>query len=91
MSDRSSDGIHISNARIVLPDTILTQAELWMQGKSIIGVYSHDLGSAAHREYSSKPAASIDFAGDFLIPGLIDLHVHGCGGADTMDAEPTAL
>ena len=91
MSDRSNGGIHISNARIVLPDTILPQAKLWILGESIIGVYSHEASSFEQIDRSSKPAVSIDFAGDFLIPGLIDLHVHGCGGADTMDAEPTAL
>jgi N-acetylglucosamine-6-phosphate deacetylase len=30
-------------------------------------------------------------AGSTLIPGLIDVHIHGVNGADTMDATPEAL
>lgn len=33
----------------------------------------------------------IDAQGLFAAPGLIDIHVHGCGGYDTMDASPEAL
>jgi N-acetylglucosamine-6-phosphate deacetylase len=28
---------------------------------------------------------------DWLVPGLIDIHVHGAGGADFMDAQPASL
>ena len=34
---------------------------------------------------------SIDAKGRILAPGLIDIHVHGALGHDTMDATPTAL
>lgn len=30
----------------------------------------------------------LDFGGRRVFPGLIDIHTHGIGGADTMDAEP---
>lgn len=33
----------------------------------------------------------VDLAGRFLAPGLIDVHVHGALGYDTMDATPAAL
>ncbi|EGO62257.1 N-acetylglucosamine-6-phosphate deacetylase [Acetonema longum] len=33
----------------------------------------------------------VDCEGDWLIPGLIDLHVHGAGGVDTMDARPDSM
>lgn len=33
----------------------------------------------------------IDADGLWVAPGLIDLHIHGCNGADTMDANPAAL
>lgn len=32
-----------------------------------------------------------DLAGDWLIPGLIDIHVHGAGGFDTMDGTDQAM
>lgn len=39
----------------------------------------------------SWPDEVIDGNGLFVAPGLIDIHMHGCGGYDTMDASPEAL
>lgn len=33
----------------------------------------------------------IDAEGQYLLPGLIDMHIHGFGGHDVMDATPAAL
>lgn len=33
----------------------------------------------------------IDAGGMYVTPGLIDMHIHGCAGADTMDAAPDTL
>ncbi len=35
--------------------------------------------------------AVIDAAGDYLIPGLVDIHFHGCAGYDFSDGTPEAL
>lgn len=34
---------------------------------------------------------TIDLRGGWLLPGFIDTHVHGGGGADVMDSDPRAL
>lgn len=34
---------------------------------------------------------SLDLTGLTVLPGLIDIHIHGCAGADTGDATPEAL
>jgi N-acetylglucosamine-6-phosphate deacetylase len=39
----------------------------------------------------SSDFSTIDAEGCFIIPGLIDIHVHGANGADTMDGSPEAL
>lgn len=33
----------------------------------------------------------LDLAGYTVLPGLIDMHIHGCAGSDTGDATPEAL
>ena len=33
----------------------------------------------------------IDVKGNYILPGFIDIHVHGGGGADFMDATPEAF
>lgn len=36
---------------------------------------------------SNRNNRDIDAGGKRLIPGLIDVHTHGCVGLDTMDAD----
>ena len=33
----------------------------------------------------------LDVKGQYVSPGFINIHVHGCGGMDTMDEDPEAL
>lgn len=39
----------------------------------------------------STSGPSLDGSGCLLLPGFIDLHIHGSAGSDTMDATPAAL
>lgn len=42
-------------------------------------------------EISDKKSGDIDAGGAYLIPGLIDVHSHGRGGIDFMNAEPDKI
>ena len=42
-------------------------------------------------ENSTAAEEIIDAQGNFVSPGFINIHIHGCAGADTMDATPDAL
>lgn len=46
-----------------------------------------------HGEPDAAPADArvIDADGHHLLPGFVDIHVHGCMNTDTMDATPDAL
>lgn len=54
--------------------------------KSII-----QLVPANYFAHSQVDGEIIDAAGLYVSPGFIDTHIHGCGGADTMDEDDTAL
>ena len=58
-----SGDLHLANARLVLPDqVILGQIEV------------ADGRIAAISEGGGVPAGAIDCAGDFVMPGLVELH-----------------
>jgi N-acetylglucosamine-6-phosphate deacetylase len=57
------------------------------------GAMQHD--GAMHRggavNWAQRNVQAIDAAGRTVIPGLIDVHVHGAGGGDVMDGTTDAL
>ncbi|HEX4640063.1 MAG TPA: N-acetylglucosamine-6-phosphate deacetylase, partial [Chthoniobacterales bacterium] len=69
-----------SNARLVLPDGIRDGLELVVEDGKIAEI----------REQSSAPDA-VDLRGNYLAPGLIDIHIHGALGRDTMEAKREAF
>ena len=69
----------LKNANVVLPDREVSDSVLIVDGKiSAIGD-------------SSDAAEQIDLAGATLLPGFIDVHIHGAVGVDVMDATPAGL
>ncbi len=69
----------IKNANAVLPDGIKSTNILIEDGKiSCIG-------------YTGNAEKQIDIKGEYLLAGFVDVHVHGGGGADFMDADPRAF
>jgi N-acetylglucosamine-6-phosphate deacetylase len=68
-----------SNARLVLSDGIHDGLELVVESGKIAEI----------RPRSNSEA--VDFGGNYLAPGFIDLHVHGALGRDTMEASPDAF
>lgn len=80
---KGSDLKAIKNGRIVLPDRILDRH---------IVVYDEKIQRILpETDFSLESAQVLDARGCYIAPGLINLHVHGCGGFDTMDANIPAL
>ena len=75
--------IVITGGDVVLPDRILPNASLIIDGSRIVAVEAGRVDS---------PGATIVAAPDcFVVPGFVDVHVHGVGGHDTLnDGEPVA-
>ncbi|MBR3423145.1 MAG: amidohydrolase family protein, partial [Clostridia bacterium] len=71
----------IDNVNAILEDGIRERAAVRIGGGRIA-----EIGDAG----SLKADGTVDGEGLYLSPGFIDLHVHGGGGADFMDADPVA-
>ncbi len=69
----------IKNANVVFPDDVKLTSVLI--GDGIISAIG----------YQGKADREIDAKGNYLLAGFIDIHVHGGGGADFMDATPEAF
>ncbi len=70
----------IKNARAVFPDRV----------GEVQSVLIED-GKIAALNYNGTADRVIDVDGAYLMPGVIDIHLHGGGGADFMDSTPAAF
>ncbi|WP_119071877.1 N-acetylglucosamine-6-phosphate deacetylase [Aggregatilinea lenta] len=72
------------NAQVMAPTGRLPKGWLLVDGTRIAA-----MGAGDPPEFSDHE--SIDAQGLTLLPGFVDIHVHGGGGAEAMDATPDAL
>ena len=52
---------------------------------------SHGISCTAEQKNDGPDAPVTDLEGKKVLPGLIDIHVHGAAGADYSDGDPTGL
>lgn len=69
---------------IVLADRVLENGRVLVHDGRIAAVETNSRATPAG-------ATVIELQGNILSPGLVDLHVHGGGGADFMDGTPEAV
>ncbi|MBI3264765.1 MAG: N-acetylglucosamine-6-phosphate deacetylase [Acidobacteria bacterium] len=73
----------LAGADIVLADRVVTRGTVVIEGRRILEVRPGDVsGSAAD--------VRVDLAGYYVLPGFIDVHVHGVAGHDVLDG-PAAV
>jgi N-acetylglucosamine-6-phosphate deacetylase len=73
--------IVLSGASLVLPDRILSPGTLLIDEGRIAEIRP-DAPSGGH------PESHFAFHGHYIVPGFIDVHVHGVDGIDSLDARP---
>ena len=74
----------ISGGDVVLPDRIVTSASLVIDGDRITAV-------EPQARIDSPGATIVDAAECYVVPGFIDVHVHGVEGHDTLnEGDPVA-
>src|SRR5260221_3577910 len=70
--------IVLSGAALVLPDRILSPGTLVVDEGRIIEI---------RPDTPSHAASPFAFHGHYIVPGFIDVHVHGVDGVDTLDPQ----
>ena len=75
--------ILIKNATLVLPNGVFSNRSVLIRGEQIVDIN--------YTKSPSNEAEVIDLSGQYLMAGFIDIHAHGGGNADFMDATPEAF
>jgi N-acetylglucosamine-6-phosphate deacetylase len=75
--------IHAS--RILTPDDEISDGVIVVEGSRIAAI--------GHRDEMRLPPDAVDFVatGMTVVPGFVDVHIHGAGGHDVMEADTDAL
>ncbi|MGC3966543.1 MAG: hypothetical protein QM775_03995 [Pirellulales bacterium] len=75
--------------RVVLPDHVLERGAVLVRDGRIAAV---DRRSSLEQQLGDGPRPTVIEAGDgFVVPGFVEIHVHGGLGADFMDGTPEAF
>jgi N-acetylglucosamine-6-phosphate deacetylase len=77
--------LYFTGGAVVLPDRLLSDGFVQVVGDTIQTV--GDLSTLPENPQGSR----IDLQGGYLVPGYVDLHVHGGAGADFMDGTEEAF
>jgi N-acetylglucosamine-6-phosphate deacetylase len=76
--------IVLSGAALVLPDRILSPGTLVIEEGRIAEIRQ----DAAPRTSGGHTPSHFAFHGHYIVPGFIDVHVHGVDGVDSLDTPP---
>ena len=71
--------IVLSGASLVLPDRVLSPGTIVIEDGRIAEIRA-DTPSGGNNTFA--------FHGHYIVPGFIDVHVHGVDGVDSLDARP---
>lgn len=71
----------LRDATIVLPNRTIQRGTILIEGEYISSIGAGGISGAE----------TIDLGGMTLLPGFIDVHIHGAAGVDVMDSTPAAL
>lgn len=75
--------LKIFNGKLITPHGIIPDGTVLITGDTITAI--------GEKNIESKGAVEIDAQGKYISPGFIDIHVHGGGGHDFMDASEMAF
>ncbi|WP_274651130.1 N-acetylglucosamine-6-phosphate deacetylase [Paenibacillus humicola] len=82
----NSDSRLFVNARLALPGKVAGQGGVLVSGGKFEAIYTDD---AWKTECLGVPVT--DLEGKYLVPGFVDVHIHGGGGFDLMSGDPSGV
>ena len=77
----------IVNAHVISPGVDLRRARIVVKGRKIESVEPMEAKSAVPAGCETV----VDVRGKYVVPGFIDVHLHGASGYDVCDATPEAI
>jgi N-acetylglucosamine-6-phosphate deacetylase len=79
----ATTAIHAS--RILTPDEEISDGVIVVEGSRIVAI--------GHRDEMRLPPDAVDYVatGMMVVPGFVDVHIHGAGGHDVMEGDARAL
>ena len=80
----------ITNVNIYCPDHVFRPGAVFLEGGRIAEVCT-DPARVPSDLPDEMSGACLDGGGAYLLPGLIDLHFHGCVGKDFSDGDPAGF
>ena len=80
----------IKNVKVYTEENTFKEGSIYIEGGKFVSPSAYLEGKAA-RKQNVEEEKVIDGEGCYAIPGLIDLHFHGCMGADFCDGTEEAL
>jgi N-acetylglucosamine-6-phosphate deacetylase len=75
----------LQNVQVALQNRIIPAANVWISEGKIIKIDTEDLS------ISEGQHERIDGGGHLLVPGMIDVHIHGANGFDMMDGTEKSI
>jgi N-acetylglucosamine-6-phosphate deacetylase len=79
-----NDSFIIQGGAVITPNGIIEEGSVWIEN-GIIAKVGHPKGMPAEK------IKQVDATNKYVVPGFIDVHVHGGGGGDVMDGTWDAL
>ncbi|QIK07148.1 N-acetylglucosamine-6-phosphate deacetylase [Streptomyces sp. ID38640] len=73
----------LAGARIARPSGVVERGRITVEGGRIGDVHSRDLDLA-----EGVSGSVVDLTGHLIVPGFVDMHVHGGGGGSFSSADP---
>ncbi|WP_256761158.1 N-acetylglucosamine-6-phosphate deacetylase [Cohnella sp. WQ 127256] len=91
MSNIANGKFQIINARIVTPSGVIEDGSILVEDGIITNIGSNTDADANEVKASLHSIETIDVQGSWIIPGFIDVHVHGGAGHDFMEADEVGI